>query len=149
MFVPYTPYSELAKKLREAEEKLESLTGYRLKVVERAGAKLEDLLHTNNPWRGKDCGRELCMLCYTKEKTGKLKKQYCKKRSLVYKIWCLECQEIYGEREEKEEILKKIKIHKYIGETSRSVYERTLEHQMAYQTIRPELIYREALAGEA
>ena len=70
------------------------------------------------------------MLCSTKEKTGKLKKQDCKKRSLVYKIWCMECQEIEerkieeedGEREEKEEMKKKIKIHKYIEETSRSVY---------------------------
>ena len=102
-------------KLREAEDKLESLTGYRLKVVERTGAKLEDLLHTSDPWRGQDCGRELCMLCSTKEKTGKLRKQYCKKRSLVYEIWGMECQEMEekkideedGEGEEKEEEKKK------------------------------------------
>ena len=44
MFVPYTAGSKLAKDLREAEEKLGSLTGYRLKMVEKAGDKLEDLL---------------------------------------------------------------------------------------------------------
>ena len=31
-----------------------------------------------------ECGRERCMLCSTKVRTGKLKKQDCKKRSLVY-----------------------------------------------------------------
>ena len=83
MFVPYTLYSEVAKELREAEEKLESMTGYRLKVVERAGAKLEDLLHTSYPWRGKDCGRELCMLCSTKEKLASLK-SYTARREVWY-----------------------------------------------------------------
>ena len=55
----------------------------------------------------------------------------------------MECQEIEerkideedGGREEKEERRKKIRLHKYIGETSKSVYERTLEQQMAYNTI--------------
>ena len=49
-FVPYTPKSELAVQLGEAEEKLESLNRYRIKIVERAGQKLEDLLHFTNPW---------------------------------------------------------------------------------------------------
>ena len=31
IFAPYTKNSELAKKLREAEERLEVLTGYRLR----------------------------------------------------------------------------------------------------------------------
>ena len=108
MFVPYTPYSELAKKLREAEEKLESRTGYRLKMVERAGAKLEDLLYTSDPWRGKDCGRELCMLCSSKEKTGKLKKQEKKSdiRNMVHGMPRGKIEEEDGEREEKEELKK-------------------------------------------
>ena len=49
MFIPYTTGSRLAKNLREAEEKLGSLTGYRLKMVEKAGDKLEDLLTKSNP----------------------------------------------------------------------------------------------------
>ena len=40
MFVPYTAHSELALRLRESEEKMESLTGYRIKIVERGGTKL-------------------------------------------------------------------------------------------------------------
>ena len=56
MFVPYTTGSKLAKSLREAEEKLGSLTGYRLNMVEKAGDKLEALLTKSNPWQGLDCG---------------------------------------------------------------------------------------------
>ena len=44
IFVPYTQHSELAKELRQSEPKLEELSGYKLKVVERAGSRLEDLL---------------------------------------------------------------------------------------------------------
>ena len=37
--------------------------------------------------------------------------------------------EEYGEVEEKKkELMKKIKLHKYVGETSRSVFERSWEH---------------------
>ena len=98
LFAPYTRNSALAMKLREAEERLATLTGYKLKVVERAGTKLEDILTKSNPWQGIDCGRKLCLLCETKEKTGKNKGQDCHKRSCVYEIWCLDCQDA-GEKE--------------------------------------------------
>ena len=49
MFVPFTVGSELAKRLREAEAKLQEMTGYRLKIVERSGLKLEDLLLRADP----------------------------------------------------------------------------------------------------
>ena len=49
MFVPYTIGSGLAKELREAEEMLYKLTGYRLKIVERSGTTLEMLLHKSDP----------------------------------------------------------------------------------------------------
>ena len=71
MFVPFTVGSELARRLREAEAKIETMTGYRLKIVERAGAKLEDVLRKSDPWQGMDCGREGCLLCLTKSRTGK------------------------------------------------------------------------------
>ena len=49
MFLPFTPFGGLNDDLRRAEYQLENLTGYRLKLVERSGLKLEDLLTTNNP----------------------------------------------------------------------------------------------------
>ena len=93
LFVPYTPGGELAKRMREAEAKLETLTGYKLKVVERAGTKLVDILTKSDPWQGADCGREDCLLCLTKAATGKNKTQDCTRRNLVYETWCINCLE--------------------------------------------------------
>jgi hypothetical protein len=58
MFVPYTVGSELAKRMRDAEEKLQEMTGYKLKIVERTGTKLVDILQKADPWQGQECGRD-------------------------------------------------------------------------------------------
>ena len=42
MFCPYTKNGELAKQLRNEEEKLQELTGYKIKIVEQVGDKLID-----------------------------------------------------------------------------------------------------------
>ena len=91
MFCPYTWGGGLASKLREGEEQMEKLTGYRLKIVEQTGDKLLDLLQFSNPWRGKDCGRTDCWLCQTKAMTEKNLKQDCTRRSLMYETWCETC----------------------------------------------------------
>ena len=43
MFVPHTPGSKLANRLRKEERRVSSITGYRVKIVERTGAP-EDVL---------------------------------------------------------------------------------------------------------
>ena len=100
--------------------------------------RLEDLLTKSNPWQGIDCRRQGCLLCETKLKTERNQSQDCHTRNLVYETWCMTCLK----REEREietkyaedagkmrEMKGKIKKHLYIGETSRSIYERALEHQ--------------------
>ena len=77
MFVPYTWNSGLAKELRAAEEELFKLTGYKIKIIERSGTTLEELLHKSDPWQGIDCERHNCLLCHTKILTGKYKNQDC------------------------------------------------------------------------
>ena len=138
LFVPYTTGSILAKSLSGAEEKMESLTGYRLKVVERSGTKLEDILHKSNPWQGQDCDRLGCLLYITKKKTKRNLSQDCHKTNIVYETWCMLCQEreekkveeeSNGDREKMKAMKKKIKLHKYIGESSRSVYKRAVEQK--------------------
>ena len=138
MFVPYTVGSSLAKKMREAESSLQQMTGYRLKIVERAGQKLEDVLTKANPWQGQDCEREKCLLCATKQRTGKLLTQDCKRRNIVYETWCITChdrdmqeaeEQAGGDQKEQKRLEDKIKKYKYVGESARSCYERGWEHQ--------------------
>ena len=139
LFVPYTKHSELASRLRENEEKMEAMTGYRLKVVEKVGTKIVDILHKADPWAGEDCGRRRCLMCMTKKEEGKQNTQDCKKRNCVYQTSCMNCTRRQDmEVEEKfanqgkrkiEEEKRKIKRYIYIGESNRSPYERGLEHQ--------------------
>ena len=56
----------LAKKLRNSEEKLDELTVSRVKIVEKAGRKIQDILTQSDPWKGTDCIRENCLLCNSK-----------------------------------------------------------------------------------
>ena len=49
MFVPYTAHSELATRLRDSEKTMQQMTGYRLKIVEKVGYKLVDMLTKANP----------------------------------------------------------------------------------------------------
>ena len=137
MFIPFTKNSGLARRYRQSEGNMGALCDYRLKFVERAGKKISDILTTSNPWRGQDCERDRCVPCDTKERTGKDKGQDCSKRSLVYETWCLECElkekKKIEKRDdlteiEKKEMMKRIRLYKYVGETSRSLYERGWEH---------------------
>ena len=91
MFVPYTAHSELANKIRESEASMEKMTGQRLKIVEKVGVKLVDILHKADPWAGQECGRKGCLLCETKAKEGKTNNQDCHTRNVTYKTWCRTC----------------------------------------------------------
>ena len=85
MFIPHTKSSALANVLREKENKLTEVTGNKVKIVERAGAKLEHVLTGKDPWKGADCGRKNCLLCNTKIITGKETTKDCTKRNIVMK----------------------------------------------------------------
>jgi hypothetical protein len=140
IFVPYTHGSRLTKRLREVEMTLEEQTGYRLKIVERGGRRLEDLLHMSDPWEGKLCERPKCLPCKTKSETGQFSNQSCHKHSVVYETWCVTCDlgEMTGLIDGDDEIVEgsmqqnrietEKKMAKYIGETARSTYKRGFEH---------------------
>ena len=136
MFVPYTNNGTLAKQLRDNEEKLEQMTGTKLEIVERVGLKLIDLITKSNPWQGNDCQRENCLLCSSKISTNKNLGHECRKRNIVYEIKCLTCEQAELDTLENLELDEKDKLErtrninnfKYIGETSRSAFERGWEH---------------------
>ena len=118
----------LARRIREKLTLLEEAGScIKVKIVERGREKIVDLLHKSNPWKDKDCERKECVLCSSageKDKRG-----ICKKRNIVYEIFCLECgvREDKDDKEDKNKAKKGYKF-KYIGETNRSGFERGKEH---------------------
>ena len=72
--------------------------------------------HSADPWGGNQCQDPTCPVCCTE---GNMGKSLCKVTNLVYKNTCVLCQE-----QGKESI--------YLGESSRSLGERSQEHEADY-----------------
>ena len=82
MFVPYTPGSVLAKKLRENEEKMGKLTKNKIKIVERTGTKIQDILR---PIHGKDkIAKEQTACCALRNKEQRKTRRKIATRETLY-----------------------------------------------------------------
>ena len=119
LFVEQTPGGELAKRFRLAEGNLSGITGFRVKVVEKTGTAVKNILHKSNPWADGFCSRANCYPCQTGEE------KCCFTRNIVYTSQCVPCKEA-GQ----------VKV--YIGETSRSAHERGGEHKADYRKQKPD-----------
>ena len=51
MLIPHPKGGELAKRFRKVEEDMGHQTGFKIKIVEKTGTRIEDLLHKSNPWQ--------------------------------------------------------------------------------------------------
>ena len=116
LFIPCTPGSILAKKLKEVEARDADDRGWRVKIVEMGGSTLRSQTCKSNPWNGKTCGRQNCFPCQA-EKGGD-----CRRRNVGYSITCQSCKAVYN------------------GETSRSMYCRGEEHLRALNHKRKESV---------
>ena len=96
MIVEYSKYGELAKTMRELTGRLEEVIGFKVKLVERAGASLKSLFPTNNLWEGQKCGRKDCTMC----EQGAEMLPSCTKSSLLYENICGLCNPKSGEDRE-------------------------------------------------
>ena len=110
LFIRRSNEGKLIGKLREKEKEVAAATGYSLKLVERAGTSIKNLLWCADPW-GLACITPDCPVCKEGTKPG-----MCRTANVVYRDICLICKE-------------KGRCSLYIGETSRSLVERGLEHQ--------------------
>ena len=81
----------MANELKKIIQELRPWTRLNLKVVERSGLKLQDILCKSNPWDNSDCGRPNCFTCESSAKGEKLAYKSCFKRSVVYETWCESC----------------------------------------------------------
>ena len=88
IFVPQTRFGALAAKLKQDEVALTQITGEKLKVTERSGTTIRQLLISSNPWQAGDCGKESCLVC--RHGDGK---QVCSKRNCLYETFCIPCKE--------------------------------------------------------
>ena len=95
--------------IQEQERAMNPILGHKVKPVEKCGMMLKNILTKADPWMSETCSREDCIVCQG-EKGGN-----CKTRSIVYKNICLIC------REQDNKTV-------YIGESHRSLYERSRNH---------------------
>merc|ERR1712239_3312 len=99
--------------MREVEEDLDKLGPKlmpKLKMVERGGLMLKHILTNSDPWKDRPCDHPKCSTCKG-EHPGT-----CRIRSVVYSNTCLKCKTLGKEI-------------KYIGESARTMLERSKEHQ--------------------
>ena len=103
MFIPTTPGGDLKARL----QRMETNTPFRnrCKYVEQAGPTILSKLFSPDPWKT-HCGRDDCIIC--KSEPGK-----CTQKTIIYDIECKLC-------------LEENKSSRYIGESSRTAYERAV-----------------------
>ena len=77
---------------------LEKVGRIKLKVVERTGDKLADILHRSDALADEDCCRVDCIMCGSAGEKGK--KGICKKRNILYETYCETFEMPVGEEEE-------------------------------------------------
>ena len=124
--------------MRKIINYLKPWTAIGLKVVERAGEQLQEILCKSNPWENESCKRENCFTCDSSTGSDENKFKNCRQRSVVYQTWCNTCYvgttgkgdssnkesdtNNSGKRERTKE-KSKGPLFQYIGESSRSTFE--------------------------
>ena len=117
MQVPSSANSILLKELAKVEPRLAKSSKYQVKLVEQSGRQLSKMF--SKDIGNVKCSRLDCIPCKNESVKGST---LCKTKSVVYVCVCNIC--------EAEHKLHPESSHrgKYIGQTSRTLYERSLEH---------------------
>ena len=115
MFIPYTPQSALKKQLQETEKAINgrSKVGI-IRMIERSGPTMGQLLYNKHPWSKDPCGRRSCKPC-------EFKPGSCRRSNITYRLQCLECKST-GVKST------------YIGESNRLFFDRSKEHEAALRS---------------
>ena len=116
LFVPPTPGGILAKEMKKREKELNKNKEERIKIVEKGGIKVENLLMKKDPFTKEKCSEKLCPLCKDESKKNNI---ICNSNNVGYRWLCCTCQT-------------KNKLKVYEGETSRSARLRGIEHVKSY-----------------
>ena len=119
LFVEQSPEGGLARRIREVLRGMEPALGFKIKVVERTGQTLGSKFSQSALWGETQCGRTDCVTC----EQGGEELPPCTKNNLLYENICSTCNE--GARKKGElGNVKEGAPSLYVGETSRTIYER-------------------------
>ena len=90
LFVDRTHNSVIVDRLRREEELLGKITGYKVKLIEKIGVKLEHMLVKRDPFEGWSCNWEDCICCkYKPQFNGNLN---CNKQNVLYRAEWPACE---------------------------------------------------------
>ena len=112
--VPPTPNSDLANALKIIADS-EAEAGVHFKIIETGGLSLKSVLQKSNPLETVGCDSTDCLPC----KQGRGEGGQCEGCGVNYQIECQLCPD--GQKS------------LYIGESSRNLYSRSLEHLRNYR----------------
>ena len=118
LFVTPTPGGVLLKDLEKREAELNKNADERIKMVEKGGLKIKDILGTKSTVKKSNCQEKSCPLCTRSEFVEPSTEDNqipCMTNNVGYRWVCLKCKEIG-------------RITVYEGETSRSARVRGAEH---------------------
>ena len=114
-------------------DRLAPMVGFTMRVTERGGTPLGSLLSNKNVRARQECGRLECRVCL---QTGE-KREDCVRRNILYESECVKCG---SEIKDGDVIMERSGTNAslYVGETSRSLFERTSEHWQAADSLKEE-----------
>ena len=115
----------MTSRMKELVKRLAPIIGFGIKVVERTGRSLKSIFPLSSLWDGTKCGRNSCITC--SQRTEELPP--CTRRSVLYENICSNCNKGAGSKGEVENKGDIPSI--YVGETSRTLQERGMEHLAA------------------
>ena len=130
LFVTPTPGGVLATELRKREADLNKHSNERIKIVEKGGLKVKDILGSKNPFRNSKCSQKTCPLCSDSKFVSvnpDKNKQPCNSNNIGYRWRCLNCQA-------------KETVKVYEGESGRSARVRGQEHLRDLEKERPKSV---------
>ena len=122
LFVTPTPGGTLARELRQREEELNRHSQERVKIVEKGGLKIKDILGTKKTFKNSKCTQKNCPMCTTSSLVvcSEANKIPCNTHNVGYRWQCCTCEE-------------RDQTRIYEGETGRSARVRGLEHVKEFE----------------
>ena len=117
LFVPPTPGGILAKELKIREKEINRNSKERIKIVEKSGQSIENILSKKDPFEKENCIEKACPICKNPEKKKNI---LCNTNNVGYRWLCNTCKN-------------RDKVKVYEGETSRSARLRGKEHLDGYR----------------